>query len=558
MHSVKNQTDVHVKKVQGNININCGSSESLSEFVESLPFAVTRARGPFSQLRYDSCSADFHGRKQEETMLKGFLADEAKILWWAITGSAGRGKTRLAFEFAKNVNNEKSWTARFINWPIHRSKLVGTVFSAKETDRNLLLIFDYVHAYQNEIAKWMEQLHQQYVSKTKIRILLIERGDKKKVDNSGNYIVETWEEMFCTAPNYPTLMKNLKYHEDNINLDYCVLTKEDGANIVYSYCKNTKRHLPADRIEYIVENAFLAGQENVTPLPLLLLTEHRLSNDSLEASMNPLLSALENIVNRELMMLYKTVDINDKLQTSAFTRIILLATILGNISPQESLLDVYAFKSCGISDRNEIIKRIINSPLYVWENDEKGSLFGLQPDLVGEYFVYTRFRCMTDAQLNKLLGLIHAKYPAEVERFFIRYIEDGRRYRFDQERAVFYMQYLPKNENTFFMRTDYGQLKKCETLFTFESETTGKAYIIYTDYSRDESNNTRVYASIYDPSGNSKQLLPIETAEEWDTITTILQTIQNEVRSEYDSDNAIELDALTSAIQKKLDGHDVM
>lgn len=75
---------------------------------------------------------------------------------------------------------------------------------------------------------------------------------------------------------------------------------------------------------------------------------------------------------------------------------------------------------------------------------------------------------------------------------------------------------------------------KCEALFTFESEETGKSYIVYTDGSVDDDGNTNVFASICNPEADMQQLLPIETEKEWKMIEIILDEIQAEFKNESD------------------------
>ena len=87
---------------------------------------------------------------------------------------------------------------------------------------------------------------------------------------------------------------------------------------------------------------------------------------------------------------------------------------------------------------------------------------------------------------------------------------------------------------TFKVVNDEGAEVECEALFTFESEETGKNYIVYTDNSLDEEGNTKVFASIYDPDVDETKLLPIETEEEWNVIETILEQLQDEANEEDD------------------------
>lgn len=79
---------------------------------------------------------------------------------------------------------------------------------------------------------------------------------------------------------------------------------------------------------------------------------------------------------------------------------------------------------------------------------------------------------------------------------------------------------------------DEGKEIECEVLFTFESDETGKNYVIYTDNNVDENGDTMVYASIYDPDKEVTKLLPIETEREWEVIQTILEELQNEALDE--------------------------
>ena len=91
---------------------------------------------------------------------------------------------------------------------------------------------------------------------------------------------------------------------------------------------------------------------------------------------------------------------------------------------------------------------------------------------------------------------------------------------------------MKSEEMTFKVLSDEGKEIECEVLFTFESEETGKNYIVYADNSIDEDGNTKVFASIYNPDENETKLLPIETEKEWRIIETILEELQNEVAGE--------------------------
>ncbi len=84
-------------------------------------------------------------------------------------------------------------------------------------------------------------------------------------------------------------------------------------------------------------------------------------------------------------------------------------------------------------------------------------------------------------------------------------------------------------QNVIKVKDENGNEVNYQVLFTFESEETNKSYVAYTDESKDEEGNVRVFASSYDPNDMS-HLEPIETEEEWKVIDAILSSIQEEIK----------------------------
>lgn len=76
---------------------------------------------------------------------------------------------------------------------------------------------------------------------------------------------------------------------------------------------------------------------------------------------------------------------------------------------------------------------------------------------------------------------------------------------------------------------DKGKEIECEILFTFDSDETKKSYIVYTDNTLDEEGSTKVYASVYDPTGQNPALMPIESEKEWLVIENILSSVQEKI-----------------------------
>ncbi len=88
---------------------------------------------------------------------------------------------------------------------------------------------------------------------------------------------------------------------------------------------------------------------------------------------------------------------------------------------------------------------------------------------------------------------------------------------------------MEENKGVFTIVNDKGEEVECEILFTFDSDETKKSYIVYTDNTLDDNGSTKVYASIYDPTGHNPALLPIETEKEWLVIENILSSVQEKI-----------------------------
>jgi len=75
---------------------------------------------------------------------------------------------------------------------------------------------------------------------------------------------------------------------------------------------------------------------------------------------------------------------------------------------------------------------------------------------------------------------------------------------------------------------DAGNELEFEVLFTFDSEETGKKYVLYYDA---EAQEPQVYSSIYDDEGN---LYPIETPDEWDMVEEVFNSFISQDEEECD------------------------
>lgn len=93
-----------------------------------------------------------------------------------------------------------------------------------------------------------------------------------------------------------------------------------------------------------------------------------------------------------------------------------------------------------------------------------------------------------------------------------------------------------KKQNVFKLVDDNGKEIECRVLFTFDSEETGKSYIVYTDDAIGEDGKPLAYASSYDKTGQSDELTPIESEKEWDLIFTVYESLQKKEEKKSNED----------------------
>ena len=91
-----------------------------------------------------------------------------------------------------------------------------------------------------------------------------------------------------------------------------------------------------------------------------------------------------------------------------------------------------------------------------------------------------------------------------------------------------------EKKGTFTIVNEQGESLECEVLFTFDSDETKKSYIVYTDNTKDDEGNLKVYANTYDPSGENPELAPITEEKEWQVIENILASLHEKMESNND------------------------
>ena len=131
-----------------------------------------------SSLDYRSGSIPFCCRAKELSKIDAFCSDARAVLWWAITGGGGAGKSRLAHEYMLNHSSD-NWKILFLREEFFAQVDGGgkyQMFNEWSYPTNLLVIIDYVQRYSGAVAQWIESVAVKKADGNKIRILLLERS----------------------------------------------------------------------------------------------------------------------------------------------------------------------------------------------------------------------------------------------------------------------------------------------------------------------------------------------------------------------------------------------
>ncbi len=527
---------------QQNVSMSNGKYD-FQEYFSNLLQERPKNQSEHSIYIYDTCPIELIGRKKELELLENFVDDDRRISWWAITGLPGSGKTRLAYEFVHYLNENKDWIARFIPWTIFIKEFEKYDFDTQNIDKNFFFVIDYMYAYEEQIALWLEWLVNKFPINCKLRVLIIEREYAQRL------ACDPWEQFFMNGFMAPNNFYALKYKEVNLNLNSYLLGEEESKRIIKNYCQAKGQVLTDAETEYVFTLSIKANNNKSSPLLLMIFAEYFLSEKQVGLNIGLYETALSRIVNREKDVTYKTVGAKSTLDKLIVEELIVVSTVLGEIDIEndfEFLLNLVRVPKNKLVDWFE---RFSQTPLLFVGYDNKCILKGIQPDLIGEYLVYEYFKNISFDKAKKILDSINEHNPKKFLSFLSRFIADHRERLQDSRKLDLFSAYIPEDRSMMFkVINEQGYEVECEVLFTFESDETNKNYIVYTDNTFDDEGNTKVYASIYDPDCDETKLLPIETEKEWQTIEILLSEIQEDVEnSDFDVDTA----ELSSNIEKK-------
>jgi len=367
----------------------------------------------------------FHGRKAEIRFLNEFLSASDPILFTAVTGSAGSGKSKLLYEYAKLMEANPEWKTVFIAASKNARSL--TEYRNYNYPLNLLVIIDYAGDYAVELAEWMVMLRSCLNKPPKTRIILIERASASMVSTHDEFEARAADhieghaspsdEMHMEYPVWYKRMLGVRSNDDIRSMLYQVdttlpflnlfgLEDDDLFNIMEDYVKSNGREITQGRLKGVLSycrNTVEQGRHGVRPLIALFIIDAWLNSEEYR-SWN-LGQLLEKLIDRYVRQWKDGLCEGDDKVYKSLENLIVYATATGGWDTSGGLPQLYNADLISLQERYDTFElnerfREVNEKI-AWD----GILSPLEPDLVGEFFVLYK---MLKAHTNKRNDMITA------------------------------------------------------------------------------------------------------------------------------------------------------
>lgn len=358
----------------------------------------------------------FCGRTSEMSQLQNFLEEDQKFLWWAITGQAGAGKSRLALEFLKQSAGK--WFGFFVNENATQSD-----FDSFEPFNNTVVVIDYVASREGFVANAIRSIKEKFEnSDYKIRILLLER------ENSRN--ASSWYyKLLQRIGKYDTYdLKSTEYKNYFLNLGD--LDRASVETLIKEVMN--QRGIEADDIvarELCEAYGKKYEKLQFRPLFVQIFVEAWIENDFQLPRYDKFEELLQKLLEREQQRWLEILD-NDQSCCNAFIHLLLRANISGKLQPEKipiyyqddwnmvnSFLQNHSFPG----KQREEEKKAIFATICQNVNENSLEIEPLYPDLIKEYMFCFY---MDDSRLSEVLNELWQNEASKFAIFITRALTD--------------------------------------------------------------------------------------------------------------------------------------
>lgn len=376
----------------------------------------------------------FMGRVQELKTLDEFLDWKSAFGWYAVTGQAGAGKSRLAFEILHRI--QKEWFGFFL-CDTASEKDVNEFVPFRDT----LCIVDYVKGREASLSGIISALMKSFLAAGyKLRILFLEREYETLTGSWYQKLLNAFPDSvvgeFMDGEFLPSDVTGLKH-------PFIVLGDMEKAEVeafIGAVC--FRAGLPADRMrDETLREEYRRKFEKLQYRPLFvqMFVEAWIGNNCVTPRYDGFEELLQNILKREQKEWLKAADQNQKV-CNAWIRLLVRAGCVGKIKISqltEAYQNDWKIITDFISDhsfpgmqRAERMRLLVAEMCQSVEKDDT-CIEPLYPDIIKEYMLKEYY---TDEERQKLADELWRESGEEFAVFLRRCITD-----FPYEDAYFRM-----------------------------------------------------------------------------------------------------------------------
>ena len=333
----------------------------------------------FLKYHYSRRMIPFCGRNNELKKLHEFIESEDLFSWLAITGQAGAGKSRLAYEFISQLPS--SWFGFFVHDNVTQNEINNYIPFC-----NSVVIIDYVAGKERQVADFIRFFNCNFKKTNyKLRIILLERDNERKTGS--------WYSMLLQRSTREDAEILKTYEYGNAFLNIGDLDSSSVIQFISLVCKSKNLDDNPSRDKELF-NFYKQKFERLQfrPLFLQLFIEAWIDNNFTFPKYDDFTDLLENLLKKEQEKWLVSVDNNCEV-CNACIRLLIRA----NIEPLiiEDIPDLYKndweilhnyVKSHSFigKQKNELQDTFINSMCQNIDNCH--SIIAPQfPDIIKEY-----------------------------------------------------------------------------------------------------------------------------------------------------------------------------
>lgn len=376
------------------------------------------------------------GRDEQKARLNAFLKCDLTVAWFQLAGVAGQGKSRLAFDLMRDASKKWGWRAGFLKE--NDIKSFKDHWKDWQPNKPHLLIFDYVVGREQEIKPILQTLvFNQGKFHHNIRILLVERqrwdqGSPLKIQDQIDR-----DELKLSIHFRDKAQWFLKLCEEG---DF------EGESLKSSRFENGVEELEkldGDKLVAIVKQLFSGKELTISDValkktlkridksgcPLYAYFFAQQLNDSQEGfqswTKTDLLDYQLIRNKRRWEQAFKNENPNWKSEVPTFgdhhpaMKLAVLATMVRKVRFQDDPIKQYF----GNIDSPLGKKSVAITSGYLINNDNRPEeIYGLEPDLLGEWFVLYCFN--QGLEFEELLDISWQYSPDKMAEFLQRITQD--------------------------------------------------------------------------------------------------------------------------------------